>query len=379
MLTIKKEPFARKLYYYGIFLLLCRYVFATSYLNYRWMSFFTYLGMAFVLFKIVSIKHNIKFFIRFIASLTIGILSYKYNNSLNIIYFFIILFASQNIDVTRFINTLYNALIFSVSLVVSFSLLDLIPMFSSNSDILTLGFLGKNGLSIYIMSILVFNLYLNYQRMSIFRVILILLFANITYLWLHSRTSGISGLFIIVMLIISRHASNKRNKFIIGSAFIICLIAASFLFYRTIRFGESNFDWVINDLLTGRLLQANYYYKNYGFTAFGSHIKEFSQEMHYFLDFGYMSLIIQNGVFFFLINIFICVLATMKLIHEDNYKTSLLLLYVLYMLIGENVFNNPFFYPIYPVFSYYLLGGRLVENSCFNNKRRIRKWISLRI
>ena len=362
MLKIKRESFAIKLYYYGIFLLLCRYVFATSYLNCTWMSVFTYFGIGFMLFRMISIKHNFKFYIKFVVSIIVGILSFKHTSSLTILYFFIILFASQNIDVTRFVDTLYRALLFSVLLVAFFSLLALIPKISSNSDILTFGFLGKNGLSIYIMTILVFNLYLNYQRMSTLRVLRILFLASITYLWLHSRTSGICGLFTIVLLVISRNATNKRNKAIVISVFSVCLIVTSFLFYRTIRFGESDLDWAINKLLTGRLLQANYYYKHYGFTTFGSYIKEFSDEVHYFLDFGYMSLIIQNGVVFFLINIFIYVLATMKLIHEGNYKTSLLLLYVLYMLIGENVFNNPFFNPVYPIFSYYLFGGKLVKN-----------------
>lgn len=354
-IKIKKESINSKAYYIGLALLIYRYIFATSYLNNEWMSILSWIGILFEIFHILFIKHNAKFYVLFLASLILGILSFNQAQSLTILYFFIIVFASYNVECTRFIKLLYHTIITSILIVSVFSIIGIIPIINANNYI-TFGFLGKNGLCIYIMTLLVLYMYLHYEKKSTKTNIVILCILIFVSIWLQGKTSFISALIIVIMMIFSKKMLDSYNRRMLCLFFALCAVMISFLVYRTIHFGECTLDWAINDLLTGRLLQANYYYKKYGFSMYGSVLKEFADESHYFLDFGYMNMIIQNGYIYFLVNIVVYCWSVISLIKKNDIKTALLVMYVLLILIGENVFCNPFFNPVYPIYAFFFIG-----------------------
>lgn len=353
-LTIKKESIVTKSYYIGVFFLVFRFILANTYLESEWMSVFTFVGVFFEVMRILCVRRGKKYLCFLTGALAISVLAYEHTQSLTVLYFFIIVFASYRVDYERFVKLLFWTIAIAVVIVFVISAVGLIPIVNA-SGYITFGFLGKNGLSIYLCTLLVIYMFMNYEKKSTNMNICVFLSAIIISIWLQARTSVYTTFAILFIMIVSKRMSKSFNRKMLYVIFLVTVATVCFLTYRVIHFGDNAFDWVINKMLTGRLLQANYYYKWYGFTSFGSVLKEYADKSHYFLDFGYMNMIIQNGYVYFAINIMVYVFSMLKLIKENNVKTSLLVLYVLIMLIGETAFCNPFFNPVYPVFSYYLL------------------------
>lgn len=354
-IRIKRESLVLKSYYIGIFLLIFRFVIASSYLNTEWMSFLSYIGLFLEVFHIFFTKHSPKFMALFFVCVLLGTIAYNHTQSLTILYFFIIVFASYNIDYTRYLKTMYHSIIVSIGVIAFCSIIGIAPLIN-NDGFLTFGFSGKNGLCILLVTILVIYAFLYYEKKSTKRNLNIWFLFIIIGLWLQGKTSLFSGFIALFCLTFCARKSCIFNRRILYIFIVVFVVLSSFLFYRTMYFGDNGFDWVINKVLTGRLLQANYYYKWYGFTTYGSVLKEFQDESHYFLDFGYMNMIIQNGYIYFVVNIIAYLWALINSLKNNNIKITILVLYVLFMLIGENIFCNPFINPVYPILAFFFSG-----------------------
>ncbi|WP_270855214.1 hypothetical protein, partial [Longibaculum muris] len=99
----------------------------------------------------------------------------------------------------------------------------------------------------------------------------------------------------------------------------------------------------INQLLTGRIMQANFYFKNFGLSFFGTFLSYLSDpNTTAILDIGYIKLLINNGLFSYLFIIISYLLCLKKYYNKNEYQIIFLLLVPLVHMATENTMTYVF-------------------------------------
>lgn len=173
----------------------------------------------------------------------------------------------------------------------------------------SLGFIHPNTLSIHIFIIVIAYIYLRNKQLKITEYILlfgiIYIFGEIT----GSRTATISIVIISLFLSLNKIICLKNKKiikFILMYSTLICTMV-SFIFTLLYKYDIELIN-KINEILTGRIKSASYFFDTYGFSLLGQDVhlvsivqfQQTSDQMR-ILDNLYMSLGIRSGIIFLII------------------------------------------------------------------------------
>lgn len=291
----KKSDNMQKIFIVCYSLLYLRNILGHTYLEsgiYRIISFLCPLVL---LFKLLIAKRSTRenFFVFILA--VIGVAVYMETKSYLVLLNFVIIFSSQGINRKKLFNILVVIGVITSILVVFLSIIGAIE----NKEVmgsLAYGFTNPNQ-AMSVISISVIMIICVYVKdINIMQWYFLCLF---TLGWAILTESRAVYLVLVVMFLLNTIYKFKKQKYFHKIMWeYVFLIGLIFFLFLIFKFEDNIFLAAINNIMTGRLLQANYYYQLYDIKWFGNFIPELNGENHwpwYTIDCSYAYLFIVCG------------------------------------------------------------------------------------
>lgn len=305
-------------------------------------SFVSLIAFVAFCFKILSTKYTARELAICSFLLIVGILTIQPAQDMRVFWFAITVFALKNVDTERVIKVTYSitlvcCALFLCSYLLKFSVDEIIYIDDGNIRH-GFGFGHPNTLQAYILYIVSMAMYVNYTKMKRWILIFFLLVSFIVYSFTYSRTGIIVTTIVLIMAWLIRFSpiSNLMNYGLIAIAYTYITIFSvlPIIYYR---YMNPIFN-MLNGLLTNRISQAAYFYGEYGVKLFGFRPIELTYEKRYiYLDMGYETMLICQGLIYFVIVVGTMVILLYRYTKEKNQK-RLLLLFAFALFLGtENV------------------------------------------
>lgn len=302
--------------------------------------------------KIVFVdKHNIKKILLYLLLIAIFLLNAYYSKSESLLFVLLVILSSNNIDFNKFVK--YDMKIRIIMFLFIFMLfsIDLLPNFTryiNGSFKQSFGFAHPNILCIYVVTILLENLYLN-KKISVGFVFGNIITLVLLYIYCNSRTSIYTYILIFIIYIFVKNKDKIFNNRIVKLCLCslpIILFMISFLCIDL--YGKNNqFVKELNKVLTTRISSGYRFYNNYGISMFGTKIKTVSTRTALLnntsidtLDMGYVRIAINNGLIISLIVIVLFVVMQKRAIEIKDYKFLLICTFFVITGFAENNFTN---------------------------------------
>lgn len=315
----------------------------SSYQNYA-NQYVSYCSFIFVCLKIFMTKYTLKEVLISLAIILMGGISTLFTSDMLTVWFSLFTVASKNTDFNRIVKiTLRTMIICCISFILlSFLGFSDIYRISVNKGVMySFGLGHPNMVSAYYGIIVILYIYLNYDKINYKKLLLLSIFEVIVY----CLTKCLTGIcvFAAVMLVILLLKNNKNINF---KKLIFYALIGLIIFFSITPIIYNDFLYTINDVLTGRLSQANFYYQKYGIDLFGNNVfKDLTSiTTDNILDNGYARMLILNGLWYYSIIVFSYIYNLKKSIKLDKCNVIVLLtFYVVYTCIenvGTYIFMN---------------------------------------
>lgn len=209
--------------------------------------------------------------------------------------------AVRDFDLKKIIKSnLYGVIISTLVVVVSYwgGFIETKLLDGGNS----LGFVNPNILSMEINVIVFFIIYLKYRKLNFFDFTFLILLSIVTFYVTKCRTGGLVNIGIIILTLIlkiSKFAKSIFTKYLITVCVALAVISILGLFLCELV----PFFIKLNEILSGRFVQPQYYLLQYGIHPFGTYLEEFMERkpgsLTPTLDEGYIRLLLQFGFVYF--------------------------------------------------------------------------------
>ena len=299
---------------------------------------------------IQSRKYNIKTIIIICNLLISTLYSYTVTKNSNIFILVLLIIASKNIDIKKFIK-------YDIKIKILFLILNMFLIYAGimenaiffreeGNARYSLGFSSPNTLGAMILSICLELTYINNNMKKIYTYLLILLV--IIIITCNSRSAEIG--IILLMILLPIYKKKIRLKKIIPYTVIIFTILSFFTVYL---YGKgSKFALILDDLLSTRLMCSYNFLNIYDIKLFGNYFEEVDVWMGYVnsLDNGYIYFILNQGIIIYVI-ITILNIILMKNLIKNNENIIVAILLVLY---SYGLMERGVFFITYNVFLLYI-------------------------
>ena len=289
-----------------------------------------------ILILIVFQQYRIK---ELIISLILIILGLKiYFNAKTTIPLFSLLFVigsrhknQRNIIFSNFIGVLV-AYIYIIGL----SCIKVIQTSIYPDGSISLGFKNPNLLSFYSTLIIIYIIYIFFNKLNYQKYLLLFFFSFSMGIISKSRTGLLMSFLIICISICLRKSYRLREVFfkyihlILILLILLCLLGI--IFCRNISFFSK-----LDSILSGRFRLAQVYLGVYGFTPFGVVIDNINEMGygHLVLDNGYARLFIQFGIFYFFVFLGLFINTAKSFSNKKDLKSIILIFAVFLGLVSE--------------------------------------------
>ena len=338
MINKLKSIEAVNYFYIGWIMMVFHFCVANSNANTYSTSLVSYIALLFFLSKI-CLQKNYKStqIVKMIITVVLGFLGYYFSKDMRTFWFSIVLVSFKDVNFDKTVKYTFITILFSCVLFILLCFMNIIPdtIKASNSNSHSFGLGHPNMCSAYFTLLTVLYIYLRYHRITYKFLIQDCFFGILLYFFTKSTTGLITLLCILlIFLVINR----SKNRLRITNIMFVILIFGIFCFTVIPIFYNDSFS-ILNKLLTGRLEQAHYYYAKYGIHLFGGNLIE---DLTYIntttiLDIGYMKMLINNGLIYYLFVVFGCICLLRKAIQNNlNDKVVLITFFLIYMC-TENV------------------------------------------
>lgn len=305
-------------------------------------SIISYIAILIFLSKILlTMKYSIRELCLMGILLIGGGISAISSKDMRVLWFAIVFSASKNIDFDKLVRYSFRVMIICCMTFVIMYLCGLIEGSHSITDKgirLSFGLGHANMCAAYYSLIIMFILYIYYNKIKIYHIILFVIGEYGVYLATKSNTGLIVVSITLLMFIVVKYfPMQKFNIKVIASAIII--IIAFFTILPIIYDKNISILKLLDKLMTGRLRQANYYYLNYGIRLFGNDIRADLLKVNTdnILDMGYAKMLINNGLFFYIIVVGGYLLLIKRAIKEQRKDIIVFFGAMLIYLLSENV------------------------------------------
>lgn len=303
------------------------------------LSFLTPIALCCFMLKIIFTKRYklIELLICFLL-LLVGLFSYIKSQDNRVLWLSIVIFSLKNIDIEKIIRLTFYIML---GLVICFILLFLIGITSqpiTNKGGMAFGLGHPNNCHCYFAILSSLFIYINFNNIKIKKYIILLNIANIILFVFTLSRSGVmvfasSSLFLLLILFFKKYSN------MISIIYVICIFIAIITLILLIFFYNTNpIISLFNDLLSNRLIQANFYKSYYGIHPFGQYLGLLHvPSPKAYLDIGYAKILINNGFVPFIIIFLSYISLAIKFI-KNNYldKLYLIIVFITYLCI-ENV------------------------------------------
>ena len=294
--------------------------------------------------KYLTTRYSKREILIVIISNFLGLLMYFYSHEMRLLWFSIVVCSSKDIDVKKIAKYSFITILLCVFVYLFLFFVGFIDETITIKGGHSLGLGHPNGMHLYLTLLISIYIYLNFDKFN-YKTYLFFNIINILVFLISQSRSGALTLFVILLYpLILSFLKNVRFKRLFTLCFLTCIISLIVLvIVVSIFYNESTFLDYINQLFTGRLSQAHFYFENYGITIFGQYLEYLNNpDAIAILDIGYMKLLINNGIFSLVLFVLGYALVLIKAIRHTRYDIILLISTVLVHLLIENTMTYIF-------------------------------------
>ncbi|RHL02374.1 hypothetical protein DW038_13180 [Agathobacter rectalis] len=267
-----------------------------------------------------------------------SIMSALQSKDMRFFWFALVLCASKGIDFDKVIK--YTVWTTSVSCLVFivlyyFGVINGATSVSSRGVRKSFGLGHPNMCAAYYALIIVYLLYLNYEKIKLKFIVVMLLGACIVFYETKSNTGFIVTILTIAIFCVLKYIPlRKTNTRLIIS--LLVLIIAIFTI-MPIKYNNS-LSW-LDILMSGRLHQANFYFEKYGISLLGSDISYDLNKWNTdnILDLGYARMLIANGIGYYCLIVGGYIISIFRAMKLEQRKLLVLLGTMIIYIATENV------------------------------------------
>lgn len=286
-----------------------------------------------VFFIILMNTYTKKELIVSILLLICGVLVFKKSNSLIPFYSVAFLIANKRVNLNRVLNGYFLGVL--IGLIIVFCNCG-VTVFPDGSY--SLGLSNPNMLSHFVVMEIVIWVYFRYKKIDWFEFFTLLIFSFLVGIVSKCRT-GIGLSFSIIFTAFLCEINIHFREFLRKRINFICISLAIISVLGVVLLHVVPFFSLLNKVLSNRFVLAQVYLGLYGVSPFGVDISDAIQQLGYtvVLDAGYMRLLVNYGVVFLLLYVFVF-LKTCKKINRYNFSScSILILSVFLGLVVESL------------------------------------------
>lgn len=251
-------------------------------------------------------KKQIIFFVFLFQVILINFFISK-SNIILLSYIYILAFRNMYLDTV--VKSLYKGTLFGFISVIILSYFDIIEassFFRSEGIRNTLGFIHPNTTGQILFILILLYLYINYNTLSIKKILTVLFFLFFIQYQVDSRTSFYLSIFSILLFTLCRKITNNNimNKLLLVSS----RFTLFFGFVGSVILSNLYYDYSwgikLNSILSGRLRYQKIFIDDYSVRLFGQQIRQIGYSESktivgleaMMLDNGYLKLLLVHGV-----------------------------------------------------------------------------------
>lgn len=311
---------------------------ANSSLNECSISLVSYLAMFIFVIKIFISEYSPRNVMWIGVLILLGLISTFITKDMRTLWYAIVISASLDIDFDKAVKLTLTIMIsfvlFAVIVYYVRSLLDGTHSFDFRER-MSLGLGHPNLASAYYMQIILLIFYCRYEKISVVYLIMVTIGAVIVYVLTKSNTGFLVTLILLFFMYILKLFRHKKKV----SRFIINMVLLGAVVFTVLPIVYNSHFSFLDNLLTGRLHQANYYYLKYGIKIFGSNclydLTKWNTDN--LLDIGYTRMLLNNGILYYLLIVGGYIIGLKKALKEENFKLITLLCTFMVYMYTENV------------------------------------------
>lgn len=298
----------------------------------------SYISIFLFLLKIALDKYTKREIIVIFLLLIGSILSLRASSDMRVVWFALVICASKRIDFNRIVKyslrTMFGCCLAFFTLYFC-GIIEGAYIISEKGLRLSFGLGHPNMCSAYYGLIVIQYIYIHFEQMKVRHLLLFALGALPIYLGTKSNTGLLVTILALVFVFIIKVLPAKQfnTKIIV----IGLLGGITFFTFAPIFYNKSLS--ILDEMMTGRLHQANYYYEIYGIHIFGSDITHdlTNPNRDNILDIGIAKMLINNGIFYYTLVISGYILCLKKAIADNRKDLIALFGTMIIYLFAENV------------------------------------------
>ena len=290
------------------------------------------IAVLFIVMKILLENHIVKEYIFMGLIIVLMAICYIKSGVLTIILTPLFIFGAKNINLRKIFTFNLWIRIISFIMIIASSLIGIrenhifyiYRMTGDNALRWSLGFEHPNQLHMHFFIIIILIIYLLYDNFKISYAIIIMLVNYILYKYSVSRTGFLSVFIILILTFIFKEFTRRKISISKVTAWVIPL-ATLFSLFSSMHFSNnSKIMVIINNLLQGRISNANYYWRLNGVSLLGQ--KLISNTTDLILDNSYVILWLNFGLIILIIFNILYVFTCYQLIKDNNYAALLMII-----------------------------------------------------
>lgn len=341
-------------------------------------SIVSYIALALFILKIfLKPRYSIRNLFIMLLMLVIGAICAWKGADMRVLWLSIVMIASKDVDFNRlmkysFRTMLLCCIVFFIMYITGVTEGNL--TYSDKGIRMGLGLGHPNMLAAYYAMLMTHFIYLKYKKIRLYHIALFAIGAVVIYCITKSSTGIVVAIVTLFIAFLLKFFSNKRfNEKAISIGLFLGIVIFTFI---PIIYSDafSTFD----TLITGRFHQAHFYYEKYGISLFGNDISYDLNKWNTdnILDIGYVRMLINNGVIYYLTIVFGYIFVIREAALKDN-RAILVLCgsYVVYMYtenVATYIFMNPSILLIIPFIfrkSWASIQNRVIDERVLSNER----------
>ncbi|CAI3342399.1 hypothetical protein CIRMBP1294_00380 [Enterococcus cecorum] len=350
------KNFISNIYYCAWIMMVVHLCVANSNANLYSAPFISYIAIIMFALKILlQRKFSLINLLLLPMMLFIGYECLIHTDDMRVLWFFIAILASKDIDFEKLIKLTFRTMLICCICFFTLFLLGVIDQTVVNSVRgirQSLGLGHPNMFSAYYSILLTLGIYIKFDKLSIVKLFFLMIGSFIVYSFTKSFSGIITCMCVILIVIILKYVPlrNINSRLII----IFLLIGMTVFTLAPILFNEKLL--VFDKIVTGRIHQAHFYYKKYGIDLFGNNVNKdlnspFTDNI---LDIGYTKMLLNNGLIYYLIVVCGYIFSLFRSLEFKNKRMIVLMSGFIIYMFTENVATYVFMNPSMIYFSKYL-------------------------
>ncbi len=374
---IIKMPKIHNMLYMGLLIMIIKvYANASSILIYNDNvdTLLSVVGIGCLALHCLTKKYNIKTIIIYTIFVLLGLISIIKMGNYNIFITVVTCLAIREEPINKIINFIfkYECLFFVTHLI--YALLRMVIINDSYAQVIDgvvrydMGFGHPNRFSILLFNLLIMWIWLNFDRLQMLNIIIILAISLVSYMVTKTRTNEIALLIMLGLLSLYIYIPRALSRlFKIVSKYIVVILAGISMVASILYVNGGELFKVIDVIFSGRIRLGAYAYKNFGLTLLGRNLSnvvvkydDIFRLNQFTFDNIYTDLCMQQGIIW-LVTI---ILLFYKLNQLNNDKINFAI--IAWAIYGITEVHGLNVYMLFPI---------LLVSELFDKKQNIEKYV----